>query len=148
MKDLLEQSHLESVRKSYLNIVAMFLHDETINSRYLKHLLKWGFQLHLTPEDLKVSQQNLTDLTYSHPDDKVSRLEAIYHLVYMIYIDEVMEDVELEIAMIYAEKLGFKQGIVSELFKSIATADFDSKLADTRDVRAEVLDFLKLNDAI
>ena len=63
----------------------------------------------------------------------------------MIYLDEVMEDVELEVATIYAVKLGLDASVVGELFKSIATETFDeTKLAS---VRQEIVDFLKLNDA-
>jgi hypothetical protein len=137
-----EQSH--SVKKSYFNILALFLSQEQIESRYLRCLLKWGFQLHLNPEDLK--QANLiADLKFSHPQDKLEKLESIYHLVYMIYLDKVVEDVELEVATIYAGKLGFKDSIVSELFKSIATADYDE--SKQRNVKQEVMDFLKIYDA-
>jgi len=62
----------------------------------------------------------------------------------MIYLDRVVEDNELEVATIYAEKLGFDAYVVNELFKSIATADYYEN--EPRDVRQEVIDFLKLHD--
>ena len=131
-----------SVKKSYFNILAMFLAQESIESRYLRCLLKWGFQLHLNPEDLKLADVDISHLKF---DDKVEKLEAIYNLVSMIYLDEVVEDVELEVATIYAEKLGLKASVVGELFKSIATEMYDeAKLAS---VRQEIMDFLKLNNA-
>ncbi len=131
-----------SVKKSYFNILALFLAKENIESRYLRCLLKWGFQLHLNPEDLKQANVDISHLKF---DDKVEKLEAIYNLVSMIYLDEVVEDVELEVATIYAEKLGLKPSVVGELFKSIATEMYDeAKLAS---VRQEIMDFLKLNNA-
>lgn len=131
-----------SVKKSYFNILALFLAKENIESRYLRCLLKWGFQLHLNPEDLKQANVDISHLKF---DDKVEKLEAIYNLVSMIYLDEVVEDVELEVATIYAEKLGLKSSVVGELFKSIATEMYDeAKLAS---VRQEIMDFLKLNNA-
>jgi hypothetical protein len=63
----------------------------------------------------------------------------------MIYLDKVVEDVELEVATIYAQKLGFEASIVSELFKSIATAAYDE--TRPRNVHQEVMDFLKVYDA-
>jgi len=90
------------------------------------------------------SNIDLETLSYQQPSDKVARLEAIYHLVYMIYLDDVIEDVELEVASIFAKALGFKPGIVSDLFKSIATLDYDG--TTERNVHAEVLDFLAVND--
>lgn len=140
-----KKEHLTSVKKSYFNILALFLGNEKIESRFLRCLLKWGFQLRLTPDDLKNADVDISNLKFTNIGDKVDKLEAIYHLVYMIYLDEVVEDIELEVATIYAEELGFKATIVSELFKSIVTEPYDETSA--RDVRQEVMDFLSLNEA-
>lgn len=137
-----EQIH--SVKKSYLNILALFLGQDKLESRYLRCLLKWGFQLRLNPEDLKQANIDLSSLKFSHPE-KLQKLEAIYHLVYMIYLDRVVEDVELEVATIFAETLGFKASVVRDLFQSIATADYDEKKA--QNVRQEVMDFLKIYES-
>lgn len=126
-------------------MLALFLEKEKVQSSYLRCLLKWGFQLHLTPIDLLHINVDVSDLAYKDPSSKVETLEAMYHLVYMIYLDQVVEDVELEVASLYAVKLGFKENLVSELFKSIATAAYDE--GETRDVRQEVLDFLKVYES-
>jgi hypothetical protein len=141
----LKKEQIDSVKKSYLNILALFLGREKIESRYLRCLLKWGFQLHLSPDDLKKANIDISSLKFSHPAEKVEKLESIYHLVYMIYLDEVVEDIELEVATIYAEELGFKSVVVSELFKSIVTAAYDQK--KLKNVRQEVMDFLKLHES-
>ncbi len=140
-----KKEHLTSVKKSYFNILALFLGNEKIESRFLRCLLKWGFQLQLTPEDLKHANVDISNLKFTNIGDKVEKLEAIYHLVYMIYLDEVVEDIELEVATIYAGELGFKSTVVSELFKSIATEPYDETSA--RNVRQEVMDFLSLYEA-
>lgn len=140
-----KKEHLTSVKKSYFNILALFLGYEKIESRFLRCLLKWGFQLKLTPDDLKNADVDISHLKFTSIGDKVEKLEAIYHLVYMIYLDEVVEDVELEAATIYAEELGFKSNVVSELFKSIATEPYDE--ANTHNVRQEVMEFLSLYEA-
>jgi hypothetical protein len=140
----LNKEQILSVKKSYLNLLALFLGKETIDSRFLRCLLKWGFQLHLNPEDLKTANIDISSMRFSHPEQKVERLESIYHLVYMIYLDDVVEDVELEVATIYAHELGFRDDTVSELFKSIATADYDLK--KKRNVRQEIMDFLKIHE--
>jgi hypothetical protein len=143
MTDLTKEQ-IHSVKKSYLNLLGFFLGKDSIESRYLRCLLKWGFQLHLNPEDLKQANIDLSDLKFSDPE-KLQKLEAIYHLVYMIYLDKVVEDVELEVATIFAERLGFKGTVVRELFHSIATADYDQ--SKTRNVRQEVMDFLKVYES-
>ena len=144
MKQHLNQEHLDSVKRSYFNILGLFLEAEKIESQYLRCLLKWGVQLRLNPEDLRKANIDLANLTYEKPTEKVEKLEAIYHLVYMIYLDEVVEDVELEVASIFASTLGFQKTVVSDLFKAIATQDFDG--AVPRNVHAEVLDFLSVHD--
>jgi len=133
-----------SIKRSYLNIVGLLLKEEKIESRYLRCLLKWAFQLHLTRDDLKEANVDFSDLKYSYPAGKVEKMEAIYHLVHMICLDDVVEDIELEVASLYAKALGFQPGLVAELMKSIVTADSDGTPAG--DVRRQVIDFLKLHD--
>jgi hypothetical protein len=148
MKDGMNENtkeHLASVKKSYFNILALFLGHDKIESRFLRCLLKWGLQLNFKLEDLKQANVDISDLKFLTINDKVVKLEAIYHLVYMIYLDEVVEDVELEVATIYATALGFKPSVVADLFKSIATEAFDE--SRIQNVRQEVLDFLKVNEA-
>jgi hypothetical protein len=142
MNPKLSTDQLDSIKRSYLNILGLFITDDKIESRFLRCLLKWGFQLHLNADDLRDAKIDVTDLQFSKPEDKVDKLEAIYHLIYMIYLDDVVEDVELEVATIYAQTLGFKPEVVADLFKSIATAAYDQ--SKPRDVRQEVIDFLKV----
>ncbi len=145
MLEGLTKEQLDSVKMSYFNILALFLEQEKIESRYLRCLLKWGFQLHLNPHDLDHAQIDVSHLAFTQPEDKIDKLESIYHLVLMIYLDRVVEDVELEVATIYAEKLGFNAFLVSELFKSIATVAYDEEKPHT--VREEILEFLKMHNA-
>ena len=141
----LTKEQIHSVKKSYLNILALFLGQDKLESKYLRCLLKWGFQLHLNPDDLRQANIDITSMQFTHPEEKLHRLEAIYHLVCMIYLDKVVEDVELEVATIYAKQLGFKTSLVRELFQSIATADYDR--TKPRNVQQEVMDFIKVYEA-
>ena len=141
----LSPEDLESVKRSFFNILALFLSHENVKSKYVTCLLKWSAQLNLSTDDLHHIEGNFNQLSFIPPHNKVAQLEDIYHLVHMIYIDNVVEDIELEVASIYAEKLGFKRSVVGELFKDIATAPYDGK--STMEVRKEVEDFLTLYDA-
>lgn len=141
----LTSEQTNSIKKSYLNILALFLDDNKIESRYLRCLLKWGFELRLSPEDLKQANIDISKLKFSHPAEKLEKAEAIYHLVYMICLDKVVEDVELEVASLYAQKLGFQPSLVCDLLKSIVTEDSDD--IPNGSVRQQVIDFLKLSEA-
>ncbi len=112
--------------------------SQKIESKYIRCLVKWGIQLGVNVEDLK----ELEKANATIPSDKAGRLEALYHLIYMIYLDKVVEDIELEVATAFAEKLGFQNALVGDLFKSIATLGYDNY--SVRDVHKEVEDFLKL----
>ena len=140
----LTDEQTNSIKKSYLNIVGLFLTQEKIESRYVRCVLKWGFELNVTPEDLRQSKIDFSSLKFSHPGDKLENIESIYHLVHMICLDNVVEDVELEIASMYAAKLGFKGSLVSDLLKSIVTADSDG--TPLGNVRQQVIDFMKLHN--
>jgi hypothetical protein len=135
---------LNSLKDSYFNILASFLEKEKIDSRFVRCLLKWGFQLKLTPDDILQPKKELESIQFINPSNKVDRLEAIFHLVQMIYLDQTVEDVELELAGVYAERLGFKKEVVADLFKSIATESSDEQVQ--KDVHQEVIDFLTLNE--
>ena len=142
--DRLNQHELESVKRSYLNILALFLTEKQVESKYVACLLKWSAQLNLSNEDLHHIEGNFDRLEFASPEDKIAKMEAIYHLVRMIYLDNIVEDIELEVASIYAQKLGFRASVVGELFKAIATAPYDGK--SSTEVRKEVKEFLRLHD--
>lgn len=144
MRDKITAEEYNSVKKSFFNILALFLSNEKVESKYVACLLKWAAQLHLSDEDLQMIKGNFDKIPFELPGDKLEKLEAIYHLVHMIYLDNMVEDIELEIATIYAKKMGFEPYIVAELFKSIATAPFDGR--SYSHVREEVKEFLSLHE--
>lgn len=139
----LSKEQTDSIRKSYLNIVAMFQSQDQVPGRYLMCLLLWATELGLDPEDIRQARSQASLSKPSIPSGKLERVEAMYHLVHMICMDQVVEDVELEIASMYAEKLGFSRSLVSDLLKSIVTAETDG--TPTADVRRQVIDFMNLH---
>jgi hypothetical protein len=134
-----------SVKQSYFNLLALFFEGEKVETRYVKCLLKWGLQLKVSHEDIMSPGKKLEQITFRQPVTKVEKLEAIYHLVQMIYLDDVVDDVELEVATFFAEKLGFSRNTVGDLFKSIATKDSDG--FQSENIRKEVTDFLNVHNA-
>jgi len=131
----------QHIKESYFNLLAVFFEQEHIKGTHMKCILKWGIQLGISPHDVDVIGRGLQS-EFVFPSIEVDRLESVYHLVHMIYLDEVVEDAELEVASIYATRLGFKNSLVGDLFKSIATIEFDR--GSPEDVRKEVIDFLQL----
>lgn len=135
----------QRLKADYLNLLALFLGDPQLESRFVRCLIKWGMQIGITSEDMVKLGKDLTLLVYSSPTSKEEKLKSVYHLVYMIFLDNVIEDVELELAMLYAEKVGLKKVVVAKLFQSIATASSDG--ISTESLEKEVLDFMNSNQA-
>jgi hypothetical protein len=146
MKTDISTESTEQIKKSYFNLLTLFLQQESLPSAHVRCLIKWGVQLEINPDDLtKLGKSLEPTIKVSLPVDKVEQMETLYHLVYMIHLDAVVEDVELEVASIFAEKLGFSKSLAGDLFKSIATAKYDN--SSLHDVRKEVIDFLKIHEA-
>lgn len=139
----LSQDTLISVKKSYINILSLFLSEGKIESRHVKCLLKWAIQLEMTPHDIRHSA-DLELVNFVKPEKKPEQVEALYHLVQMILLDKRIEDAELEVATLYAQRLGFRAEMVADLFKAIATAPDDG--VKPRDVQKEVMDFIKMSE--
>jgi hypothetical protein len=129
------------IKDSYFNLLAVFFEQEHIRGSHMRSILKWGVHLNISEHDIDVIGKGL-HAPYVPPASEIDRLESVYHLVHMIYLDQMVEDSELEVASIYASRLGFQNGMVGDLFKSIATVEFDR--TSPEDVRKEVIDFLKL----
>lgn len=134
--------NLQLIKKSYFNLLAIFFERENITGHHVRCLFKWGSHLGISSHDIENIGKNLTQQKFEEPADEIEKLEWVYHLVQMIYLDHVVEDEELEVATIFAERLGFQKSLVADLFKSIATAEFDKRPA--ADVRKELMDLLKV----
>jgi hypothetical protein len=131
-----------NIKESYFNLLASFFEQKTIPTSHVRCLIKWGVQLGVNPTDIDDLGNGLVNSKFAFPKDEVAKLESVYHLVHMIYLDQIVEDVELEVASMYATRLGFKNNLVGDLFKSIATSEVDH--TSPADVRKEVIDFLKI----
>jgi hypothetical protein len=94
--------------------------------------------LDLNKEDLVLSNMDSSQLSFSEPNEKI---ESLYHLVYLIYLDHLVEDVELEVAMLYGERLGFSPNIINDLVKEIAEKITDKD--HSYDLKTAIREFIK-----
>lgn len=132
----LNKDEYNSVKKSFFNIFALFLNLESINNQMLDCIFKWGVQLGISRDELHFILNKPDAIQYQAPENQMEAIEHVYDIVYMIYLDGIVEDVELEVTMNYAEKLGFKPHIVGDLLKAIVTAPHDG--LDKTQVRKEL----------
>ena len=113
---------LKSIKDSFFHIYHSFLDEGFISKDFVGCLFKWGVRLNITEDELKYLDPS------QKPEDAVEKdqaLEHLFNLVFMIYLDGHIEDIELEVVTRYAEKIGFQSYIVNDLLKTIVTAPYD-----------------------
>jgi len=129
----ISQEELKLIKESFYHIYHSFLDDGSISKDIVGCLFKWGIQLHLSESELKfISPEYHKDAV----TDKDAGLSHIFNMVYMVYLDGTVEDIELEVVTRFAEKLGFQSYIVNDLLKTIVTAPYDG------------YDFLQMKDQL
>ncbi len=126
MKNLdLKPEEVTSIKKSLKNIYALFLSRETIKPQYLTCVIKWGLQLQLKAEEVSHVIDQIDKDSFEIPKDEVEVIQSIYDLVHLIYLDDKVEDLELEVATVYTQALGYKPHLVGDILKTILTAPYD-----------------------
>jgi hypothetical protein len=115
----LNHEEIKSIKDSFFHIYHSFLDEGFLSKDFVGCLFKWGVQLHITEEELKFISPNYQDKEIADQD---VALEHLFNLVYMIYLDGKVEDIELEVVTRYAEKIGFQSHIVNDLLKTCKRA--------------------------
>lgn len=137
----LGDSQYKSIKASFFHIYHTFILDGYLAKDLVSCLFKWGIQLHLSDSDI-------AELTAGQGEegnaDKNINLEHLFNLVYMIYLDERVDDIELMVLSKYAEKLGFEPHIVNDLLKDIVTAPYDG--CDLNDLKSHFREILNLRE--
>jgi hypothetical protein len=139
----LNKEESNSVRNSLRNIYALFLSKETIKPQYLTCVIKWGLQLQLKYDEINDIVENINKDSFKAPADKVESMQHLFDLVHLIYLDDMVEDIELEVATKYAEALGYKPHIVGDILKTILTAPSDGLTYE--EVREEIKSLVEMH---
>ncbi len=136
MDDTLNTHEIDSLRRSYYNLLAHFIQRSSVKEGFIDGIFKWGVQLNISKKEIYNIIGNPQTVNFQEPKDRHEAIRWVYDLVYMIYLDGKVEDIELEITTEYAQKLGFKPYIVNDLLKAIVTAPYDGIGDD--DVKLEI----------
>ena len=136
----LSQEELKSIKDSFFHIYHSFLNEGFLSKDFVGCLFKWGIQLHISEEELKYIDPSSEE---DEITNKENALQHLFNLVYMIYIDGTIEDIELEVVTKYAEKIGFKSHIVNDLLKAIVTAPYDG--FDIKQVKESLMEIIEYN---
>jgi len=134
----LSQDGIKSIKDSFFHIYHSFLNEGFLSKDFVGCLFKWGIQLHISEEELK-----FIDPAYEEDEihSKEKAIEHLFNLVFMIYLDGKVEDIELEVVSKYAEKIGFQPHIVNDLLKTIVTAPYDG--FDFKHVQSHLIEIIE-----
>ncbi len=124
-KPTLTEEESISVKNSLKNIYTLFLNKESIKPQYLSCVVKWGLQLDLTKDEIQSFYENEGAHIFNAPKNRVDAIQGLFDLIHLIYLDDMVEDDELEVATIYAEAMGFAPHVVGDILKTIITAPAD-----------------------
>lgn len=127
---------ISRLRISYYNILGYFLKQESKDPQILDCLHKWGLELGISELELKRLRINPASLRYERPQKITDKLQQVYDLVFMIYLDGVVEDIELTVASTYALATGLEAHVVNNLLKALVTAPDDE--TDINEVRTDI----------
>lgn len=141
IKDSLTREEYKSIKDSFFHIYHHFLNKGPLSKDYVTCLFKWGVQLNVNDDE--VVEYIDTEDNLKHTYEKVNLLSHLYNLVYMIYLDGVVEDTELKVVSDFAEYLGFDASIVNDLLKTIVTAPYDGIHAS--EVKAHLKEIIEAN---
>ncbi len=126
MKTLrLRPSEYDVLKKSFDNIYGYFVFNLRDADEFLACIQKWGLQLKLKEEDLPLKHRDNKDVKFYVPTSRLEALEQVFDVVSMIYLDQEVEDIELQLATLFAEAMDFDGHVVGDLLKAIVTAPHD-----------------------
>ncbi len=137
----LTEEEITSIKNSFFHFYHSFLNEGFLSKEFVGILLKWGTQLPINEEELKYIDPKYEEIEIQ---DKDKALQHLYNLVFMIYLDDKIEDIELEVVTKYAEKIGFESHIVNDLLKTIVTAPYDGfDFAHVKEHLKEIIEHTK-----
>jgi hypothetical protein len=132
-----------SIKKSLQNIYALLLSQNSVKPQYITCLIKWGIQLKLNYEEVSSIIDNVDKDSFVIPEDKLVVIQSIYDLVHLIYLDDKVEDLELEVATVYTQALGYKPHLVGDILKTILAAPYDGLQDES--IREEIKNLAEMN---
>lgn len=134
----LSPEEVRSIKESFFHLYHSFLNEGFLSKEFIGILFKWAVQLHITEDEIKHIDPMYEEEEVSSEEDALIHL---YNLVFMIYLDGIVEDIELVVVTKYAEKIGFESHIVNDLLKTIVTAPYDG--FDFKHVKSHLRDLLE-----
>lgn len=125
MERFSDKSALNKLRKSYYNVFAYFLQEQSQDKHIMECLIKWGVALNIHKIELLRIKAVPSLLNFEKPETTSQALEQVYDLLYLTNLDGIVEDVELEVVTLYSKAINIEPYVVNNLLKALVSAAYD-----------------------
>jgi len=142
--ETLNDRQKQQIANSYFGLLNIMLKQPSLPTNHVRCLIRWALQLGLKPNDVLSAARTRSHEAVPLPVEKRDKMRAVFHLVYMTCLDQIVEETELEVAQFYANKIGLDEGIVAAFFQSITTADYDE--LDAEEMEEQIIAMLEAID--
>ena len=122
----LSEGQRQAVIACFHNVLAMFTTADQIKSTHAKCMMRWALQLGISPDSISTEIPTV----FRIPDSRTEKIRSTFHLVLLICLDHRIEDDEIDLAMLYADRIGLNRTLIGGLFQSISTAGYDEMNPD------------------
>ncbi|HTF81369.1 MAG TPA: hypothetical protein VL947_06585 [Cytophagales bacterium] len=129
-------------KKGHLkNLVSLAKLDGHVTQEELGFLVKVGARNEISESEIRKMLTSASVVKVFTPHTDAERFEIIYDLIEMILADGIIEDTELEFAIDFCDKLGFRPAISGVLVRKIATDLVEGK--SKQHIHEKVKGFIK-----
>ena len=111
----------EQILERFISVLWLLYPNRVTNTEHKKCLIKWAGQLGLNPDEILAAHTDV-ERPRPKPETKPEKIRAVYNLMLLICMDQVIQEEELEIAEQYAVAIGLNKSIIRALFDSILIA--------------------------
>ena len=100
--------------------------DEYFDEFEFSYLLKLGRHLGIEDKTVESMIKHGSTLTLSIPKSEQERMVILYHMLFLMKIDQIITDQEKELVHFYGFKLGFSAEMVDDFISLLEEHKYDS----------------------
>ncbi|MFD2784114.1 tellurite resistance TerB family protein [Hymenobacter rubripertinctus] len=136
-----ENEQTRKVKSHIMNLAALAKADGHIDEREMNFIVAVGRKNGMRSGEVRSIVGNASNVHMVLPDNDSERFDQIFDLVDMMLADGIVDDTEMSFCVDMAQKLGFRQDVVSVLVLKISQGVKDGLPRDH--IKADALGLVK-----
>ena len=138
-----ENEQAKKIKGHLCNLAALAKADGHVDDRELNFIITVGKKNGVSAPEVRKLVAGNTNCISDLPTNDSERFDQIFDLVDMMLADGIIDETEMDFCIMMAEKLGFRQAIVSVLVRKISQGVKDAVPRER--IKDESLSFLSHN---